>query len=224
MKKCYGLIYVMINNIDGKCYVGQSIDYQSRLKQYKKMNCHSQKKLYNAFKKHGWNNFSHEIIEIISGGQLSLNLAEIRWIKHLCVVEFGYNLSYGEKTTGKHSEETRQKMRENHADFSGQNHPMWGKRGTLSPIFGRKAPAHVMESIKKAITGAPKTEKTKKLLKTSEYHLKKSKSIKCKETGDVFISLNEACRELNLNKRSLQRHLKKDPRNPRVNKLTFVYE
>lgn len=36
------------------------------------------------------------------------------------------------------SEETRQKMSENHHDVSGSNNPMYGKKGPLHPNYGRK--------------------------------------------------------------------------------------
>ena len=34
--------------------------------------------------------------------------------------------------------ERRKKISEHHADFSGENNPMYGKRGELSPMYGRK--------------------------------------------------------------------------------------
>lgn len=35
------------------------------------------------------------------------------------------------------SEETRRKMGENHCDFSGENHPMYGIRGENHPLYGK---------------------------------------------------------------------------------------
>ena len=35
------------------------------------------------------------------------------------------------------SEETRRKMGENHCDFSGENHPMYGIRGKNHPLYGK---------------------------------------------------------------------------------------
>jgi len=42
-------------------------------------------------------------------------------------------------STGRHfSEETKRKVSENHADVSGENHPMWGLFGKDNPKFGKK--------------------------------------------------------------------------------------
>lgn len=40
----------------------------------------------------------------------------------------------------KHSEETKKKISENHADMKGENNPMFGRRGENSPLFGKKQP------------------------------------------------------------------------------------
>ena len=46
----------------GKCYIGQSVDIVQRILQYKKLQCKSQIKLYNAIKKYGFKNFKIEIL------------------------------------------------------------------------------------------------------------------------------------------------------------------
>jgi hypothetical protein len=46
----------------------------------------------------------------------------------------------GVGNTGKvRSEESRKNISKNHADMSGENNPMYGRRGVLSPQFGKKA-------------------------------------------------------------------------------------
>jgi len=44
----------------------------------------------------------------------------------------------------KKSENHKQKMKENHADFNGVNNPMFGKRGEECPAFGRTKEKHPM--------------------------------------------------------------------------------
>jgi group I intron endonuclease len=85
-------------------------------------------RFYNAIQKYGWNNFSHEILF----EDLTKEEAERREIELIAYYksnqrDFGYNISNGGECIGKHSEETKQKMKENHADFSGENHPLYGK-------------------------------------------------------------------------------------------------
>lgn len=49
-----------------------------------------------------------------------------------------------------HTAESREKMSINHADFSGANHPQYGKRGKDSHSFGRTHTAEAKEKISKA--------------------------------------------------------------------------
>ena len=44
---------------------------------------------------------------------------------------------YGDGGYESHTEEIRKRMKENHADVSGSNNPMYGKKGTNNPNFGK---------------------------------------------------------------------------------------
>lgn len=82
----------------------------------------------NAIKKYGQENFLHEVL--FEG--LTKEEAEQKEIELIAYYksnqrEYGYNITSGGECLGKHSEETKQKMKENHADFSGKNHPWYGK-------------------------------------------------------------------------------------------------
>jgi group I intron endonuclease len=59
-----------ITNPNGKIYIGQSINIKHRWKYYSKMKCNDQPKLYNSFKKYGWENHIFEILEECSVEQL----------------------------------------------------------------------------------------------------------------------------------------------------------
>ncbi|MCU5706140.1 GIY-YIG nuclease family protein [Bacillus wiedmannii] len=56
-------IYKITNKINGKCYIGQSLDIPKRWENHKCMNGNHSYPLYLAFKKYGLDNFSFEIIE-----------------------------------------------------------------------------------------------------------------------------------------------------------------
>ena len=92
-------IYKITNNINGKIYIGQSINIYERWKQheYKAFNCNE--KAYNsaihqAYRKYGIENFSYEIIEECSPEQLDAR--EIYWIKQLnSLTPNGYNITSG---------------------------------------------------------------------------------------------------------------------------------
>lgn len=94
-------IYKIINNINNKIYIGQSIHIEQRISEHK-----SESKLdspnrlaYNsiihkAIRKYGWNNFSWEIIEECSIAQLDDR--ERYWIAYFnSLVPNGYNILIG---------------------------------------------------------------------------------------------------------------------------------
>lgn len=87
-------IYLLENKINGKQYVGKtSKSIEQRLKRHLYDSNHSKTKLYNAFKKYGFENFNIYIIEqtgVVSNSRL--NDREIYWIS---VLEPEYNMTKG---------------------------------------------------------------------------------------------------------------------------------
>lgn len=90
-------IYRIINIINGKCYVGKSIDIEFRWKQHLRDiddNC----LIHRAMKKYGIENFILEIVEECNGDML--NNREKYWIKYYdcCILDGdnkGYNMTRG---------------------------------------------------------------------------------------------------------------------------------
>ena len=83
---------------------------------------------WRSIQKYSWNNFTHDIL--YSG--LTKEEAEQNEIELIALYksdnrEFGYNIEHGGNSRGKHSEESKQKMSDNHKDTSGENHPLYGK-------------------------------------------------------------------------------------------------
>jgi len=75
------IIYKIINNVNGKFYIGKTIkSAEERFKRHyynhQKQNTH----LYKSMRKHGFENFSFEIIEEVVG---DINERECYWIEHL---------------------------------------------------------------------------------------------------------------------------------------------
>ena len=114
------------------------------------------------------------------------------------------------------SEETKRKISENHADFSGVNHPMYGKRlseetrrkmsetrkgkrtGVDNPLYGIPLSEEHKEKLRIAHTGKKHTEETKqKISDWQKSHPQESeKPVRCIETGEIYRSINVAQREL----------------------------
>ena len=122
-------------------------EHQSTLKS----NCHHNSHLQRAWNKYGEDSFSFEILEVIDGDTDTLRKREQYWIDYYKSYNFnvGYNISHSamgnsgsevseetkekirQKTSGelnhfygkRHTAETKKKMRKNHVDVSGGNHP-----------------------------------------------------------------------------------------------------
>ena len=94
-----GKIYKITNNINGKVYIGQTIqDLKTRFKRHCTKQGGTGKEdnmaIKRAILKYGKSNFSIEVLEEIEDNSL-LNEREIFWIKHFNSFENGYNLTAG---------------------------------------------------------------------------------------------------------------------------------
>ena len=149
---------------------------------------------YNAIKKYGWDNFQHIII--VKG----LSEDDAKWLEMELIKiwdttnqEKGYNiLSGGQTNNGKnnpfygksHTKESINKMKISHmGNFpndetrkkisemrKGEGNNMWGKRGELSPHWGKKYSEERKNNISKAL----------------------GTSVRCIELDMEFVSLNKA--------------------------------
>ena len=91
-------IYKIENKVNGKVYVGQSVDITSRWKSHRselKRGIHYNDHLQRAWNKYGENNFTFTVIEECKKDDL--NDKEIYWIDYFksCEYENGYNSSIG---------------------------------------------------------------------------------------------------------------------------------
>ena len=101
-----GFIYKRENNINGKKYIGQTIDIVSRNKKWENLNTpYSGIYINNARKKYGISSFSFEILEEINVDDESilkekLNELEIKYIKKFnSFGKNGYNMTSGGNNT-----------------------------------------------------------------------------------------------------------------------------
>jgi len=102
-----------ITNPKGKIYIGQTIDFDRRVYQYKMLNCKEQPKLYNSLKKYGYDN--HLVELIYQCDIIDLTFWE-RYYQELYNTIENDNLNCFLVTTkdktGRHTEETKRKMSE----------------------------------------------------------------------------------------------------------------
>jgi len=100
----YGVIYMITHTHSGKVYVGQTVDWERRLRTYKALRCKSQSKLYRAFVKHGIEAFTFEVVDT-AVDKVQLALLEMLFIEKTNAMLSGYNCTAG-GVSGKQSPET----------------------------------------------------------------------------------------------------------------------
>lgn len=90
-------IYKITNKLNGKCYIGQSIDIKIRWMQHihEGINNTKKGKLYPEIYKYGIDNFSFEVLEECELNQVILDERERYWIEHYNSYNDGYNSTKG---------------------------------------------------------------------------------------------------------------------------------
>ena len=131
----YGVIYKITNKVNGKCYIGQTVQgfdkrYAGELAKY---TC--SKHLKSSIQKYGIDNFDICKIFDIAFSREELDIKEKSWISIYKATnrEYGYNSTIGgEGVCGfHHTEETKQKLRKIFTGkFVGEKHHMYGKHHT----------------------------------------------------------------------------------------------
>lgn len=153
-------IYLILNKINGKGYVGLSSQLKERKKQhFRKLskNIHYNDHLQNAFNKYGEDSFRFLILEYCS--EDSLPIAEQEWIKMLNTYQNGYNLTLGgEQNCGFYlNEETRKIMSQKAKEGMTEE-----RRKHLSEVHtGKKHSEETKEKMSKSHMGKKTSKKTK---------------------------------------------------------------
>lgn len=121
----YGVIYCLTCQVNGKVYIGETINFDKRMVAYKTLQCKGQPHIYNALKSHGVENFLYEIIDY---GISQSDLNELEKY-HMALSksqdrEYGYNTRGGGGARGRHSEESKRKNSDAH---KGKNKSPWSE-------------------------------------------------------------------------------------------------
>ena len=189
-------IYCITNKINGKRYIGQSINIQNRWRQEKRLNGVN-KHLKSAFEKYGLENFSFEILEECQ--EKELNAKEADYIKKFNSTnrEMGYNQTTGgehfkiinrtpmsEETKRKISESKKgQKFSETHKNNLSKS---WNKKNHVSPEISKKI-SESLKGHKTSISTRRKiSESNKGKKRTAEQNLKNSLRRKGKTYEELF--------------------------------------
>lgn len=172
-------IYKIVNP-KGKVYIGQSINIEKRIKDYKYSLAKQQPKLNRSFVKYGYENHVFSIIDECEVSELN---DKERYYQELynCIGSMGLNLSYVKSTdrNGFHSEETKLKISINNPkNRLGTKLTDKQKEHLRNINLGKKASISTRNKISNSLKGVNKgkkhTEETK--LKLREINLGKKAS------------------------------------------------
>ena len=108
----YGVIYLLINRITGKMYVGQTVNLKRRIRQHK----HGDQYIDKAIQHYKWENFTLTVLEECETKE-QLNEREIFWIAFFdCRTPKGYNCTDGGDGAWVYTSEALVKFSVSHRD------------------------------------------------------------------------------------------------------------
>lgn len=225
-----------ITSPSGKIYIGQSIDIEVRFKTYNKVNCKTQRRLYNSFIKYGVEKHFFEIIELCKSNDLN---RKERYYQDL------YNVIDRNKGLNCLLQETNEKEREFSKETkirlskskTGKNNSFYGKKHSIESINKIKTAksnlslnarlniSNAQKGKKASETTKLKMSKARKGVPQSEIHilkkaLSKSKVILNIKTGVFYKGVKEASVALNINISTLYGYL--NGGNPNKTDLQYV--
>ena len=162
-------VYKIVNIIDGKQYIGSSIDIASRLTRHRgnlNTNKHENLKLQRAWNKHNKDSFVFEVL-------LYCDPENCLWYEQMFLDYFQpeYNIALDAKAPmlGRtHSVASRYKMSQSRRGTqTGVDNPMYGKTGDQHPYFGRRHSDESKQKMRASHLGKKLTQSTKNKMSQS---------------------------------------------------------
>jgi group I intron endonuclease len=130
------IVYKITNTINGKFYVGKTIQSLAHRFSVHKVNSRNGNTyLYRSIRKHGKENFIVEVIDTASSVE-ELNEKEVYYIEKL---KPEYNMTKGgDGGDTSSSPNWKNKLENGELSLKGADHPNWGKFGEDHPRYGKK--------------------------------------------------------------------------------------
>jgi group I intron endonuclease len=181
---------------NGKVYIGSTLNYKSRINQYKRLHEISQTKLYNSLITYGVNNHIYEIIEECD-------------IKYRYEKEHIYGLYYNVIDDGLNSVLPKY----------GNVKALYSKDTLLNRSLaqiGKKASLDVRKKMSISQTGRKHSLETRDMMRKSSPQLKLIINL---QTGIYYYGTNEASKAHNMNKNTLKNKLN----GSKINNTNLIY-
>jgi len=216
-------IYRWVNNINGKSYIGSSVDLSFRFSQYynksflKKEVKRSFSKIYNSLLKHGHENFSLEILEYCTP-----NLEKEKLIQKIDLLkkeqhyfnklnpEYNILPTAGSRLGYISSKETRAKMSITHKGIKHLEKTLLklsiAKLGKNNPMYGKTL-----------------TDEMRAKLTAAKVHTFQKISVLDVKTGytTIYESMTIAAKALNINKARISNYIIRKQKKPYKNQYVF---
>lgn len=188
-------VYKITNNVNGKVYIGQSINIKNRWKDHiyalnrGDSTCTLLQRAWNKYKQ---NNFSFEIIELCSENEL--DNVEIKYIELYDSINNGYNIELGGNENKHLSAETKQKLSKSAKERLSDP--------TKNPMYDKHHTDEAKAKISTSKKGKLLSEETKQ--KLSQVHIghpgynKNLDPVYCIELDEIFSCASEAAKILGI--------------------------
>lgn len=202
MSKKY-IVYCHTLKVDGRKYFGATSQSLSRRWRADGSGYHGENVFYQAIKKYGWDNFTHEILATDLFENEAYEMEKSLIAKYQTQnIKYGFNTSGGGKGITNPTKEMRRKIGEqSRKNNTGRKLTEKHKAILSERMKGENNPnAHgkmlTTDRINKFTEMAkrPKTEATKKKMSQSA----KKHHVICKETGEIFNSMKDGALKMNV--------------------------
>ena len=211
-------IYMITNLINGKSYIGQSVDIKRRFWDHRCITHETNRHLKNALRKYGKDSFKYEILEECS--QEDLDDREIYYIEKL---QPEYNVTPGGQGRKKRlpesvKEELREKSKKQWADKTEEEKERIIRKNLTGPKVGHAVSEETRRKLREANAGKKQSRETIEKRRQTMQEKKRNgyvrdmsihfKKVICIESGLVFESVKSAAEYYGINPSSISANLK----------------
>lgn len=218
-------IYCWVNKVNGKTYIGSSVNLARRLRVYYDFSFLSvrvqnvKSRIYSSILKYGYSNFQLEILEYCTKENA---ISREQYYIDLLKPEYNLNFTAGSRLGSLHTEETKRKMSNSRQGYKWteerKNLLSLANKGISNPNFGKTHSAETIASIRSARSGKSfLSNSMKDKMSLDSGTAVRVLDLNTNETS-VYTSLTRAAKAMGVTRPPLARRLKETQGTIIVNK------